>query len=791
MRQLSLGAAFILALGMSAATVMADMLDRLLLRPPAHIAVPERVARVYVGVPGAFGTFATYDTYESLSAALPDDLEGLAAYQIEQLSIGRDQDARQVGVADVMPAYFDIIRVTPSLGTLPTARDSAAAASHVAVISHALWQRQFGGSADVIGRALTLGTDAYTIVAVMPRGFGGLDGDPFSPLDVWVPFADRIEARYPHWQMNRNGFGLYLVARLRPAARRVDVETRATAAYHRLGNSPGQSQARVVFGDLAAGRGPDGSPRVHLATWIGMLSALVLLIACGNVGNLLLIQGLRRSHELLVKIALGATRARLIREIMLQGARLAGVAGAMALAMVVLGGSAVRELFMAPVLASAEPLSMRLVVITTALCAATTLLLSTAPAIRLTRVRDFVAGQMVVQRASRLIHVFVAVQVALTVPLIVGSGLFIVSLWHAHQHDLGFQTDHVVVIKTDLTEIGRAAESDIVHRQIQARVAQLPQVESTAMVMAVPLRMMIGIFLSLPAHAKEAGPTGATVYVNNADPSFFQVMGYRLLAGRFFDATDNRAGAAPVAVINETLARMLWPGESAIGKCFAYDKPCTQVVGVTADTQTFPAIAPATPALPMFVMPIGRKPTTTAPRSLLVRTVGDPRDALPLLRREAQAAGRDLPFIDIWPYTDAVSPMFRQWRLGVEISVVFGILSLLIAGAGLAIVTSYGVTRSARELGIRLAVGAQPGQLTTLILRRSLMPVLLGLAGGVGAAYAGGRGIAALLFAVEPTDVRIIGVTLLLLLIVSALAAWLPARRAASIDPASVLRAER
>lgn len=789
MRRLSWGAAFILALGMSAATVMADMLDRLLLRPPAHIAVPERVARVYVGVPGAFGTFATYDTYERLSAALHDDLDGLAAYQTEQLSIGRGQEARQVGVADVMPAYFDILRVTPALGVLPTARDGAAAAAHVAVISHGLWERQFGGSADVIGRALTLGTDAYTIVAVMPRGFGGLDGDPFSPLDVWVPFADRLDARTPHWRMNRNGFGLYLVARLRPEARRADVETRATAAYHQVTDSPSQAQARVVFGDLAAGRGPDGSPRVHLATWIGILSALVLLIACGNVGNLLLMQGLRRSHELLVKIALGATRARLLRDIMLQGARLAGVAGVMALVMVVLGGNVVRELFMAPVLASAEPLSMRLVLITTTLCAATTLLLSTAPAIQLARVRDFVAGQMIAQQGSRLVQVFVAVQVALTVPLIVGSGLFIVSLWHAHQHDLGFQTDRVIVIKTDLSEIGRAADSDRVHRQIQARVAQLPQVESTAMVMAVPLHLMIGVYLSLPASTGQGA--GATVYVNTADPSFFQVMGYRLRAGRFFDATDNRAGAPPVAVINETLARMLWPGESAIGKCFAYDTPCTQVVGVTADTQVFPSIAPAAPALPMFVTPIGRKPTTTAPRSLLVRTIGDPRDALPLLRREAQAARRDLPYIDIWPYTDVLNPMFRQWRLGVEISVLFGILSLVIAAAGLAIVTSYGVARSARELGIRLAVGAQPVQLTTLILRRSLTPVVLGLASGAAAAYAGGHGIAALLLAVEPTDARIIGVTVLLLLMVSALAAWLPARRAASIDPARVLRAER
>jgi len=320
-------------------------------------------------------------------------------------------------------------------------------------------------------------------------------------------------------------------------------------------------------------------------------------------------------------------------------------------------------------------------------------------------------------------------------------------------------------------------------------------VEATAVVQSAPLTNTQFNLIDVPGKKPSNGPVSSEDLpaINAVDPSFFSVMRMRLTRGRLFGDDDNRKGAASVAVITEAMARGTWPGEDAIGKCFYLgsreNTPCTTVVGIVADARLFPSIRPTTRWSSAYYIPI-EQGANSSNRALMVRTTGDPATMLAALRREAQIAAPDLPYVDAHPFDEIFQNLLKPWRLGTTVFIAFGALSLIVASFGLAAVTAYGVARRTREMGIRSALGARPSDLIRLVLARSLFVVAAGLAIGIGLAWASGRVLRAQLFDVAPDDPYVLGIAAAVMLLVGSLAGWVPARRAARIDPVVALRTE-
>jgi putative ABC transport system permease protein len=782
---LSVGATLILAVGIGSAVIMADVLDRLLLRAPAHVTDPDRVSRVYVRVAdGSYVSRTDYASFEALAAS-GADLEARATYLTESLSLGRGARARQVETVAHSGGYFAVLGVRPRLGSWPDSAEDAA------VISHRIWQQEFGGGQDVIGKPLRLGLDTYSIAAVAPPGFAGID---YKAADVWLPLAPRARAGYgPEWKTQF--VFLQVIARVRSGASRERAADPATAAYRVTHTQPWQKQNALVLGDLRPARAPGQLIGTRVETLVAGMSILVLLITCGNVANLLLVRGLYRDREFVIKSALGASRGRLLREVLLEVALLAAAAGGIALVVVITGGTLMRREFLSPLAALAAPLDVRVVLVTVTICTAAAFLLGLAPAFRLTS-RDAVSpGPAARVRPSRLIDVFSGVQVALSLPLIIAAALFALSLWNARHQDFGMETDRVAVVTSNLFEVGRPWETHAAHRAMQARVARLRGVESTAMIQSVPMADGRFWMVDVPGRNAPTGPISSDdmPLFNGVDPSFFPLMRMRLTAGRLFTDDENRERARPVAVITESMARSFWPGQPAVGKCFymdGRDKPCTEVVGVLADARLYPSIRPTRQWASACYLPIDARPRDTSARTLLVRTAGNPAALLETIQRESQAAAPDLPYVAVHLFDDVFRSVVRPWRLGTTVFAIFGILCSAIAAVGLAVVGAYGVARRRREIGIRSALGAQPRQLVTLVLARSTAVMAVGVTMGLALAWAAGRLLSAQLFDIRPFEPRVFAGAAISLLLVGGIAAWLPARRAACIDPAIALRAE-
>jgi len=787
---LSLGAMLTLALGVGTAVVMADVLDRLLLRAPSQIADPDRIAQVYVGsAGGSYMELTGYSTFEAL-ATMAGEVEASAAYFGESLSLGLGQKARRLEAVAHSRDYFTVLGVQPLLGSWT--EPSNAAREDAAVISYGLWQGEFGGSYDVLGKPLRLGLDTYSIVAVAPRGFAG---SGFTVADVWLPLAPRARAGFgPNWT-TANAVFLRVIARLRAGVGREVASERATGLYRATRTEPWEKNQSLVLGDLRPARAPGARLGTRIEVLVAAMSVLLLMITCGNVANFLLVRGLHRDREFFIKAALGASRPRLLREVLLEAAVLAAGAGAVALLALTMGATLIRREFLSPAAALALPIDARLVLFTVAFCVAAAFLLGLAPAFRLTARRAFRPGPLAVVRPSRILDVFSGLQVALTLPMIIAAALFVLSLWNARHQDFGMQTDRVAVVSTDLSEVGRPWENHAVHRQVQESIERLPQAESTALVQNLPLQHTVVFFIEVPGRDVMKLFGGSFPFFNGVDPSFFTVMRMRLVEGRWFSEQENRKGAHSVAVITNSMAKTIWPSETAIGKCFyqgsrVTGSSCTEVVGVVADARLVPSVRPTNMGKFAYYIPIEQVAATASSRALLVRTVGDPESVLEILRHEAQNAGPDLPYVDARVFDDLFAALLKPWHLGSIVFVAFGALSMVIAAIGLMVVGAYSVTRRTREIGIRSALGAEPHQLVELVLRRSLLVVAAGLVVGLGLAWASGRILSAQLFDISASEPRVLAGAVLGVLLVGAFAAWVPARRAARIDPVIALRDE-
>ena len=798
----TVGVVVTLALGIGANAAVFTLIDRLLLRPPPGVDDAGTLRRVHVEVTFKDGRHLvrgplSYAEFAALRGVRAFERVGAFIYPTPA-ALGRGVDAPRVERASASGEYFRTLGTTPALGRFFVAEDDDEAVSRpAAVLSHGLWQRRFGGRTSVIGELLVLDGRPYVIVGVAPKGFSGTEVD--AP-DVWVPLEPALAANQgPKWRDNKLGFGIHVVARLRD---RVSSEQAATEAARVIktahqGTFFADLPSLVQLGSVIPGRRLDQrDPGLSVATRLVGAAAIVLLIACANVTNLLLARALSRRRELAVRLALGVGRGRLVAQLLTESVLLALIAGAAALLVAYWGGSLLRMLLMPNVSWSTPPVDGRVLAFTGVIACVVGLVAGLIPALQMTR--DNLLGSLKAgwrDAAGGLSPVragLILVQAAFTVILLVGAGLFVRSLANARAMDLGFTVDRTILADVHFAR-GQVPtqERSAIYESFAARVRRVSGVEGVSVTSTAPFWTISFERLFLPG--RDSLPDGLKAPpINPVDPSFLQTMGIRLTAGRGFTDAD-RAGAPNVAVVNAALAKQAWPNESPVGKCMkigADTAPCTTVVGVVRDV-AFMNVRDEPP--PQYYVPLlqhaGRNPN----RYLVVRATdraADVRDVATAIRGVLRGAHGSIEALDVRPMADLLEPELRPFRLGATMFGVFGLLALLLAGVGLYAVISFDVARRTRELGIRTALGARADDVVRLVLGQGLRVTAVGVVTGIVLALALGRVVEALLFGATPRDPFVFGAVAVTLMTVAASASLIPAWRAARVDPVIALREE-
>ena len=807
-----------LALGIGANAAMFGIVDRLLLRAPAGVAHPATVSRLYFTrtYSWAGAVTAAYSSYGDY-AALRDqlhDIGGIAIYGRYATSMGRGPDARQVSRTLATPSYFRVLGVRPALGRFfDESEDRIPLGEPVAVVAYGYWQREFGGDRGVIGRTIRLGARTYRIVGVGPRDFTGVD---LQPTDVWVPFsAAASELGGPEWYRPGVWTGPNILVRLGDVERSI-IAAQATTIYRRtleeseraptrgMARSTGgvagaqwsDSTARVTLGSIIAGRAPAGARDAgpSIAIWLSAMSILVLLIACGNVVNLLLSRAAARRGEIAVRLALGAGRARLVRQLLVDSTLLVAIGGVLGLGVGLTGDILLRRLLIPDAAPNGSLVDGRLLLFTLAVTAATSILTGLVPALIATRAgltewlktgtRDSW------YRRSRMRDAMLLVQAALSVVLLVGAGLFVRSLHSVLNVDLGYDAPHIAAATVDFSNTSfTPTEIDAFYREAAARLRRVSGVAEAALTTSIPFWSSAGVHLSIPGRAhlpvlKDGGP-----YIVQVTPEYFKTARTRIVRGRGFSAADG-PGAARVTIVSEMMARLIWPGEDAMGKCVkvgADTAPCSTVVGIARDARR-----QALEDLPVmqYYVPLAQHQSRFGEPAVLVRTTGKPDPLVPAIRRTMASILPDLPFVDVRPLQTLIDPRIQPWRIGAGVFAAFGLLALVIASVGLYSVIGYEVAQRRHEFGIRVALGATRERIIGLVLRRGVGLTLVGVVLGLAVARAGAPWLQPLLFQTSATDESVFVLVVGSLLIVAVMACLLPARHAALSDPARALRSE-
>jgi predicted permease len=521
---------------------------------------------------------------------------------------------------------------------------------------------------------------------------------------------------------------------------------------------------------------------------------IVLLIASANVANLLLLRGLTRSREFALRLSLGATRRRLVRQSLVEGTLLAVSGALFAIVLARWGASAMRA-FLLPRAASEGILEPRLLVFTAVVALGTGLLASLVPALVTAR-RDFgplLASGRVGGSRSRLAvqRALIGAQVTLATLLLVGAGLFVTSLRNVRAVDLGVDVDHLLYVKLDVPSPGKAPGdarlgANVTYQSRLESVRRIPGVARATVTAGEPLTSGWGISLVLRG-APPPAPGSAVPFGRAVGTDYFETMGTGLVRGRFFTEADHRPGTR-VAIVDEATAKRYWPDGNPLDPCvyLGSDQTCTEIVGVVENTVLWEIIGDRGS---IVYVPFESWPDR-AVSMMEVRTNGDPTALIPAVRRALTSVSPDLPWVDIRPLRQRLDPQLRPWRLAASMFTAFGALALGLAAVGLYGLLSYTVARRAHEIGIRKALGAPNGGVVRLVIRGALGMTIPGIAVGIAAALAAGRLVASELYGVSPHDLSVIALCIGALLVVAIVASLAPARRATHVDPVVTLRAE-
>ena len=759
---------------------------------------------------GSKGSSFSYPVYRELSAH-NQVMQELVAFQGDGMNATIGGTARRVQAEMVSGNYYSGLNVRPQLGRPIEPSDEAAYGSGtVAMISEGVWERDFGRSPAVLGQTITVNQTPLTIVGVNPRGFTGADDSQASP-DVFVPISMQpvLDPKGPKsFLENTDIWWVKVMGRVKPGvtesqAQAVLSSQLEAAVRGTMTVKPGETMPRLLIGDGSRGNHISENGLTKPAFVLMTLTGLVLLLACANIANLMLARGAQRQREMSVRLALGAGRARILRQLLTESLLLASMGGLAGLLLGYVGRNTIPKLLTDAWDTNQVNVHFDWLVFgfTAAVTLATGLLFGIAPAWMATR-SD--VSSSLKESAQTATHrrkgtggkAIVAFQIALSTLLVVGAGLFLRTLFALRSVDAGFRTDHLILFSINPPASRYAAGKDV---QLQTRLeedfAAIPGVQAVtaASVAYIGNGMSTGTFLPQGESADQSKRQWE--YLNVVGNSFFATMGVPMIAGRAFDAQDT-ATSPRVAIINQSLARKRFPNLNPLGKQFKTGDGAAgwvRIVGICADTR-YMNLRDAPP--PQFFLlyrqqiDVGGMKSDAGGMNYAIRTPLEPAELAPALRQIVQKVDRDLPIVDIRTQQEQIDSAIQTERIFASLTAGFGLLALALACVGIYGIMAYSVANRRSEIGVRLALGAQPGQVRRMILRESTWLAVAGIVVGVGAALLLTRLVKSMLYGIQPYDLPTLASGVSILLAVALAASWIPARRAAGVQPMEALRHE-
>jgi predicted permease len=793
-----------LALGIGVNTAIFSLANAVLLKPLAGVEDPDQLVsfeRIQSGRTYYNFSYPDYEDFESQNQSF----SGVASHVTTPLSLITSATERVRGDL-VSGNYFSVLGAKAALGRL-IEREDDLGQEPVAVLSYGLWRRAFGSDTGAVGQSINLNGHDFTIIGVAARDLGGTSKG--AAIDVWLPITSQPQAiprMSPGILKDRGAGWIQIFGRLKPGAQLEQARVEAATLARRLEQAyAGTNAGRTV--SLLPGLGLDSDDRVSLSRFLGFLFAaviLLLLIACANVANLLLVRATARRREIAVRLALGASRGRLIRQLLTEGVMLSTLAGALGLLVAPWAADLILS-FQQPAFGLAgtshDP-DLRVLAFTLSLSLLTGILFGLAPALEASKpdlVTSLKDGALsVAPRKSRLQSMLVVSQVALSLVLVVGAGLALRSMQKILEIDKGFEIENRLLMSLDLSIQGYTESAGrSFYEQLIQRLETVPGVISASFAKTVPPngwsdRMSVFYEGEEPSQEALRGgqELGVRTDVNTVAPRYFQTLGIRLVEGRDFTEAD-RQGRTAVAIINERLADKMWPGQSAVGKRLAAPfysgppRPAVEIIGVARDTKHRTLLADAPPLLYLPVLQAYDGRTT-----IVVRTETDSQSMTLAIRDEVASIDKTLPLFAVKSMTEQIAGTLWQQRMAASLIGVFAGAALLLAAIGLYGVIANSVAQRTREIGIRMALGAESTDVLGLIVWQGFKLALTGVGAGLGAALALSRVMSSLLYGVSATDPATYAVAPVMLIIVAILASFIPARKASKVDPMIALRYE-
>jgi len=796
-----------LGLGIGANAAMFGVIDRLMFRPFPYLRDPGSVHRVYLTWHDRERSRTTsafeYTRYLDLTK-FTTSFSQFAGFATRGMAVGLGDASRERLVAVVNASFFDFFDMRPALGRFfAAAEDVTPKGASVVVLEYGFWQREFGGR-NVLGETLHVRNIPCVIIGVAPRGFVGVAEE--EPPAVFIPITTSA-GNEPNERMATNYYKTYnwgwmsVMLRRKPgvsvAAASQDLSQAhvrswdAELALEPRGTPAAVARPAAIAGPLKTPAGPDAGLESKTLLWVTGVAVIVMLIACANVANLMLARVLRRRREIAVRLALGVSRSRLLAQSLTESMLLAGLGCIAGVAIAQWGGAALRHLLVGNISRLDVVTDWRTLIVAAGFAFAAGLLTGLGPA--------FFAGKGDLAGAlkagareggyhrSRMRSALLVAQGALSVILLVGAGLFVKSLEHVRDLPMGFDAEPVLYATANMRGMRTTeAEQEALGQALLRAGQAIPGVESAAWVSAAPFQSSSATGLYVEG-IDSVRKLGRFTY-QSTTPDFFKTMNTRVLRGRAFTAQD-RKGTPLVGLVSEAMGKALWPGKDALGQCMRVGSdtmPCTTVIGIAENAveRSFTGEKGF-----MYYLPIAQYEAGSG-YALMLRMRGDPRPHQETVRKVLQALMPGQSYIRVQPFNEIIDSERRSWKVGATMFVAFGVLALLVAAVGLYGVITYNVAQRMHELGVRIALGAQSGDVIRLVVGQAIRFAVIGLLVGLALSLFAAKWIEPLLFQQSARDPVTYGMVALLLLTVALVASLLPARRATHADPNAALRGE-
>jgi predicted permease len=794
-----------LALGMAANTTIFSVVNGLILRPMA-VPHPEQMTVLALQQAGTTGlqTFSYPDFLDlrSQSASVGD----LITYRVSLAGLSVEGRGDHCIISRVSNNYFPVLGITPAVGRLILPTEGITPGSDpIIVLGYSYWQKRFAGDPGVVGKHVEMNGHPATIVGVTPKGFYGtyamLNMDAYVPLSA--TFTEELGTPVNDTWTKREMRRLTVLARLKPGVDLKQAQASLNVVAKRLSDQHPDVDKDIsvlVFPEKLARPEPDSDNSLPTVAFIFIaLSSLVLLVACFNVANVLLVRATVRQREMAIRAAMGAGRGRLVRQYLTESLLLALLGGGAGLLLASWAAGFLSSLSLGtslPIQFDFRP-DGRVYLFAFAAVVLTGLIVGIVPALRIARtdvsaiLHEGGRSSSDGPRRQFARNTLVVAQVAGSLVLLIVAGLFVRSLGKAQNINLGFDPDQILNLSTDVSGLGYPeARGREFYRDLETRVRALPGVVSETQAFTVPLGYISADeVVTIPGHPNEPGKQPPSIESNSVTPGYFQTLRMPLLRGRDFTEADSPT-APQVAVISEAMAKKFWPAEDALGKTFFIkDNPPKpiEVIGVIQDAKYRDITEEPQP---IFYQPLAQNYVPM--RTIHIRTSVPPESLAVQVEQQINELAPGLAVSEVQDMRHALQGAngFFFYSFGAQVTGVLGLLGLILAVVGIYSVVSYAAARRTQEIGIRIAMGAAPGDILRMVLRQGLSVVGIGLALGLAISLAGTRVLNGFFVGIKPSDPVTFVAVVLLLTAIALFACWIPARRATRIDPLIALRHE-